>query len=178
MVSIGMTRRGFLNFVTNCLLLVLALLLLIPAVIYVLSPVGRKRGKGDADSDFVDAGPLEDIPLGEWRLLSLEVVHEDGWRQTRTRHAVWVRRQGQGVHEINVLSSNCPHLGCPVNWHSDQAKFVCPCHTGVFDAAGQKVSGPPPRDMDPLPFKVRFGRLWVRWQDFKIGVREQIPVNV
>jgi hypothetical protein len=31
--------------------------------------------------------------------------------------------------------------------------------------------------MDPLPFEVRAGRLRVRWQDFKIGVSERIPVN-
>jgi hypothetical protein len=29
--------------------------------------------------------------------------------------------------------------------------------------------------MDPLEYEVRAGRLWVRWQDFKIGVAERIP---
>jgi hypothetical protein len=32
--------------------------------------------------------------------------------------------------------------------------------------------------MDPLEFEVRQGRLWVRWQDFKIGVPERIAVSV
>jgi hypothetical protein len=32
--------------------------------------------------------------------------------------------------------------------------------------------------MDPLEFEVRAGRLWVRWQDFKIGVAEHVPVSV
>jgi len=178
MESADTTRRGFLNVITNLLLALLALLILIPALLYVLAPLWRKRGAEGSDQGFVDAGPVADLPVGEWRLLSLEVVREDGWRQTRTLHAVWVRRQGQGDREISVLSSICPHLGCPINWHPDQARFVCPCHTGLFDAAGQKTGGPPPRDMDSLPFEVRSGRLWVRWQDFKIGVREQTPVNV
>jgi hypothetical protein len=31
--------------------------------------------------------------------------------------------------------------------------------------------------MDPLAFQVRNGRLLVRWEDFKIGVEERIPVR-
>jgi hypothetical protein len=32
--------------------------------------------------------------------------------------------------------------------------------------------------MDPLEYEVRAGRLWVRWEEFKIGVGERIPVSV
>jgi hypothetical protein len=32
--------------------------------------------------------------------------------------------------------------------------------------------------MDPLDYEVRASRLWIRWQDFKIGVAERVPVNV
>jgi hypothetical protein len=32
--------------------------------------------------------------------------------------------------------------------------------------------------MDSLNKEVRSGRLWVRWQDFKIGVKDSIAVNV
>jgi hypothetical protein len=31
--------------------------------------------------------------------------------------------------------------------------------------------------MDPLEFEVRDGRLWVRWQDFRIGVAQHVPVE-
>jgi hypothetical protein len=31
--------------------------------------------------------------------------------------------------------------------------------------------------MDPLAFQVRNRRLLVRWEDFKIGVNERIPVQ-
>jgi hypothetical protein len=31
--------------------------------------------------------------------------------------------------------------------------------------------------MDGLLFKVRAGRLWVLWQDFRIGVAEPTPVD-
>ena len=127
---------------------------------------------------FQDAGPLSEIPIGQWQLLSLEAVSQDGWKKTRQKHAIWVRRTDAREHGIIVLSSICPHLGCPVNWHPDQSQFVCPCHGGVFNTDGQHTAGPPPRSLDSLAFQVRGGHLWVRWQDFKIGVAERIPVNV
>jgi Rieske Fe-S protein len=175
MATAGTTRRGLLGFLTNALMLALALLVAIPAVAYFLGPLRRRSGGG---LDFQDVGPVADIPQGEWRLLTLETVHADGWKQTRVRHAVWVRRQGEGQQGITVFSSICPHLGCPINWHPDREQFNCPCHGGVFDATGRHTAGPPPRSMDPLEFEIRGGHLWVRWQDFKIGVAERTAVSV
>jgi hypothetical protein len=31
--------------------------------------------------------------------------------------------------------------------------------------------------MDALDYEVRADRLWVRWQDFKIGVADRVPVT-
>ena len=176
MADTGTTRRRFLDFFTGLLLAVLGLIVAIPAVGYFLAPLRRKSGA--AGPSFQDVGSVADIPLGEWRLVTLEMTHEDGWKKTRFRHAIWVRRQAEGDQGITVLSSICPHLGCPVNWHPDETRFFCPCHGGIFDLNGQHTGGPPPRAMDSLEFEVRAGRLWVRWQDFKIGVAERVPVNV
>src|SRR6266536_6078246 len=151
--------------------------LAIPDLGYFLAPLRRKSGAEGTGPAFLDAGPLSDIPVGEWRLLSLEGMQEDGWKKVPVRYAVWVRRQGEGDRGLTVLSSICPHLGCYINWHPDQSQFVCPCHGGLFAADGRHTGGPPPRAMDPLEFEVRAGRLWVRWQDFKIGVVERIPVS-
>jgi nitrite reductase/ring-hydroxylating ferredoxin subunit len=170
-------RRRFLSFCTDCLMALLGLCLAIPALGYFLSPLwGRRQGAG-SESGFADAGRVADLPVGEWRLLSLEVEQQDGWKKSHVKHAVWVRRQGKGDRDLSVLSSICPHLGCPINAHPGPRQFVCPCHGGVFDANGKNVSGPPPRAMDPLDFEVRNGRLWIRWQDFKIGVAERIAVH-
>jgi Rieske Fe-S protein len=176
MANAGTERRRFLSFVTKLLMAVIALLVAIPAVGYFLGPLRRRTGAEGAA--FQDAGPLADIPVGQWRLLSLEMVHADGWRRTRVRHAIWVRRRDESNQGIKVLSSICPHLGCPINWHPDQSEFICPCHGGIFNSDGQRTGGPPPRAMDPLEFEVRAGRLWVRWQDFKIGIAERVPVSV
>jgi Rieske Fe-S protein len=176
MANTDTSRRRFLGFVTNLLMAAIGLLVAVPALGYFLAPLRRRPGGGDAGPAFADAGPLSDIPAGQWRLLSLELVSQDGWKKTRVRQAVWVRREGD--RGVTVLSSICPHLGCPVNWHPDQSQFVCPCHGGLFNADGRNIGGPPPRPMDPLEFEIRAGRLWVRWQDFKIGVAERVPVSV
>jgi Rieske Fe-S protein len=178
MANTGSDRRRFLGFLTNLLMAVLALLVAIPGVAYFVGPLRRQSGPEGAGPTFQDAGPLSEIPVGQWRLLSVEMVHADGWKKTRLRHAIWVRRQDESAQGITVLSSICPHLGCPINWHPDQSQFVCPCHGGIFNPDGQHTGGPPPRAMDPLEFEVRAGRLWVRWQDFRIGVAERVPVSV
>jgi Rieske Fe-S protein len=177
MPETGSGRRTFLSFCTGGLLTFLGLLIAVPVIRYLWAPLRGNEGGEGTGSHFVDVGSLTDIPQGEWRLRLVEAVQQDGWKRTRVRHSVWVRRDGEGEQGVKVLSSLCPHLGCPINWHTDQAHFDCPCHGGVFDATGRQVSGPPPRSMDPLDFQVRAGRLWVRWQEFRIGVAERVPVN-
>jgi menaquinol-cytochrome c reductase iron-sulfur subunit len=169
-------RRRFLGLLTAFLMGLLALVVAFPAVAYFLAPLRRNSGAGGLEPAFQDIGPIADLPLGEWRLVSLEIVQADGWKKSRVRHALWVRREADG--KPKVLSSICTHLGCPINWHPDQSQFFCPCHGGVFDPNGRQISGPPPRAMDSLEYEVREGRLWVRWQDFKIGVAERVSVNV
>jgi Rieske Fe-S protein len=179
MPNIGSNRRRFLSFFTGMVMAVIGLLVAMPAVAYFLGPLRRKTlSEGAAGPAFQDAGPLSDTPVGPWRLVSLEMVHQDGWKKTKMKHAVWVRRHSEGNQGITVLSSTCPHLGCPINWHPDQSQFICPCHGGIFNIDGRQTGGPPPRAMDPLEFEVRAGRLWVRWEDFKIGVAERVPVSV
>lgn len=177
MPNAGTNRRGFLSLCTKALTAVIGLMVAVPALGYFFAPLRRKHGAVTAGSAFMDMGALADYPAGEWCLRVLEMAHEDGWKKTRVRHAVWVRRRQDNESAIDVLSSICPHLGCPVNWHPEQAHFVCPCHGGIFQIDGRPIAGPAPRSMDPLDFEVRAGRLWVRWQDFKIGVAERVPVS-
>ena len=158
-------------------LLALGLLLAVPALAYFFAPLRSRREGNGAGGVFVDAGPVADLPGGQWHLRAVEVPRQDAWKKTRFPHAVWVRREGKGDPEITVLSSLCPHLGCPIDWHPDQEQFVCPCHRGTFDPSGRRAAGPPPRSMDRLAHEVRGGRLWVRWQEFKIGVADRVPVS-
>ena len=178
MVTPTTDRRRFLHLCTDALLAIIGLLLAIPVFGYMSAPFLRKPRGESGETSYVELGPLNNLPVGEWRLLSLDVVRQDGWEKDKQRHAVWVRRDGNSQAEVLVLSPICPHLGCPVNWHSDRKEFICPCHGGTFDANGQHIAGPPPRSMDPLPYEIHDGQLSVRWEDFKIGVAQCIPVEV
>jgi Rieske Fe-S protein len=170
-------RRGFLSVCTSAVIAALGALVAIPALAYLGAPLRRKEGADGSDATFRDVGAVAELPKDQWCLRSVEEVHQDGWKKTRARHAVWVHRHGDGDESITVLSSLCPHLGCPINWHSERSQFDCPCHGGAFDTAGKHTGGPPPRSMDPLPHEVRSGRLFVQWQEFKIGTADRQLVH-
>ena len=136
MPSSGESRRLFLSLLTKALGGVIGLCLAVPAIAYVTSPLWRKRSADSPVPDFSDAGALTDLPVGEWRAVTVEVVRRDGWETTRTRRTVWVRRTSEGQDAIVVLSPICPHLGCPINWSPDRLQFVCPCHKGPSIAMG------------------------------------------
>lgn len=72
---------------------------------------------------------------------------------------------------LNVLSSSCAHLGCPVRWlvREGEGEFLCPCHGGIYNINGAYVAGPPPRDMYSYDFEVREdGTVYVR-HEFDVG---------
>jgi menaquinol-cytochrome c reductase iron-sulfur subunit len=176
MAEANIPRRGVLTFLANLALAVVGLAVAVPAVVYLWAPLKKKRPTEGPGGELVDVGPVADLPPGQWTLRTAEKVQTDGWKKTPVKHAVWVRRDAAG-DAVTVLSSICPHLGCPIAWQADRSRFACPCHGGIFDASGRQLVGPPPRSMDPLTHEVRAGRLWVRWQDFKIGVKDRVPVS-
>ncbi len=66
---------------------------------------------------------------------------------------------------LNVLSSSCAHLGCPVRWitKEGEGEFLCPCHGGIYNINGEYVGGPPPRGMYAYTSEVREdGKVYVR----------------
>ena len=44
-----------------------------------------------------------------------------------------------------------------------------PLHRGVYDIDGDVLSGPPPRPLDRLDFRIEDGDLRVNYRDFKAG---------
>jgi cytochrome b6-f complex iron-sulfur subunit len=62
---------------------------------------------------------------------------------------------------IRALSLRCTHAGCLVNWNPKERRFLCPCHGGVFDERGERVSGPPPAPLAVLKPVVRGRRIFL-----------------
>lgn len=80
----------------------------------------------------------DELELGK----GFDYIAPNGARVVIARQAVAV---GGDEREDNfiALSSVCPHLGCQVHWESQNDRFFCPCHNGVFDPQGNPVEGPP-----------------------------------
>lgn len=77
----------------------------------------------------------------------------------------------EAQESLNVLSSSCAHLGCPVRWivKEDGGEFLCPCHGGIYDINGAYVGGPPPRGMYRFTSEVREdGYIYVK-HEFDVG---------
>jgi Rieske Fe-S protein len=82
-------------------------------------------------SERIDS--LEQIPAGKG-----EVISADG-----KQIAVYRDPAGQ----LYSLSPVCTHAGCIVHWNDAERTWDCPCHGGRFSATGQRIYGPPPKDL-------------------------------
>jgi len=65
--------------------------------------------------------------------------------------AILINRPDKG---FIALSRTCTHLGCLVEYHHAQQRLICPCHAGNFDLEGNVLSGPPPKPLTAIPFKI------------------------
>jgi Rieske Fe-S protein len=77
--------------------------------------------------------------------------------------SAWLVRRSAG--DLVAFDPRCTHARCAYDW-TDQARFACLCHAGVFGIDGTVISGPPPRPLD------RFG---VRATDGSIEL--QVPAD-
>jgi Rieske Fe-S protein len=86
------------------------------------------------------------------------------------------------TENLNVMSSSCAHLGCPVRWlvREGNGLFLCPCHGGLYDINGGYIGGPPPRGLYNFTFEVREnGMLYVKHEfDIEPGLNKQRPYVV
>lgn len=91
---------------------------------------------------------------------------------------VVARRAAEGTADDFVaLSSVCPHLGCQVHWESQNNRFFCPCHNGVFDPEGVAIEGPPKaagQSLADYPLKVESGLLFIEVPVVGLGSPEEV----
>lgn len=62
---------------------------------------------------------------------------------------------------VRALDSTCTHLGCRTRFNPDSSRIECPCHGGMYDAAGRVIGGPPPSPLRTLPTRVENDRVFV-----------------
>ncbi len=168
----GVSRREFLQLAISAIGVFIASALGIPIVGYLLSPALKR-----ATPEWTQLGPLSDFAVGVPKQVPFTRFRRDGWIERPDNLAVWVWRKSET--EVMVYNSHCTHLGCAYNWMTQgqhKNHFFSPCHDGVFALDGTVISGPPPRPLDRLETKVEDGIVSIIYKDFRLGIREKIPV--
>jgi Rieske Fe-S protein len=143
-------RRAFFQWLTYGLGAVAAAAVGIPFVGYLF-------GARKAPIEWLPLGPVADFPQNQTRRVTFDNLIRQPWDGVIARTGVYVRYKGrddEGKHTFLVLAANCAHLGCPVEWFQESGLFMCPCHGGVYDANGDRASGPPPRGLYPCVYDV------------------------
>lgn len=153
--SDGLSRRRILLKIGMLFNGAVGVLLGIPIVRYVLSPV--MRGQSSNNESWVSLGSVDHFPSGETRLATYRHPSAQPLDGDTAEIPCWVRHT-DGNH-FQVFAINCAHLGCPVRWFPQSGLFMCPCHGGAYYADGSRASGPPERGLFEYPFRILDGNL-------------------
>jgi cytochrome b6-f complex iron-sulfur subunit len=143
------SRREFIKKALTGLLALLGFGSLFP-IIRILSPVNKKN----KDFVFFPLMPEEEIPRSGVKKVELTYAVSGKDRKAR----VFIVSSLRGM---TILSATCSHLGCLVNYHKERREFICPCHGGRYNLAGEPVAGPPPAPLNSLPFKLDKGMVLI-----------------
>ena len=154
----GITRRDLFVKIGILLNGIVGVILAVPIVRYLLSPVARERKAGYAS--WIPLGNLEQFPSGETRLATYRNPVVNASDGDTANIACWVRHvEGQ---TFQIFAINCAHLGCPVRWFPQSSLFMCPCHGGVYYQDGSRASGPPERGLFEYHYKIDSGKLLIK----------------
>ena len=139
-----MNRRTFLTRATAALGGLIGMLLAVPVVGFLLSPLLRRL---EHEEQWIEVTfrPVE-YPAAVY----VQFKRRDGWQQRTIRTRVYLTAQGG---EVKAISPRCTHLGCQVSWNAGREQFLCPCHGGVYNSQGEVVAGPPPEPLAYLPVR-------------------------
>lgn len=151
-------RRTFLTVLSGILGAIAAALVGVPVVGYVFAIRRRK-------TYWVDLGSVDDFKVGHTQTATFDNPLKQPWDGITAMTNCFVRNQGpseDGSENFLVLCINCAHLGCPVSWFPQSGLFLCPCHGGVYYEDGSHASGPPPRGLYHIVWRVRAGRLEIQ----------------
>ena len=92
----------------------------------------KKKGREAAFDDVITTGHKDDFKKGSVTAF-------------RRGQFYLVRFDDGG---FMALSRKCTHLGCSVPWVESEKRFICPCHSSVFNIKGEVLQSPAPRPLD------------------------------
>ena len=119
------------------------------------APILERGRQGSIGNTLDEESPRQPAFLDDWN------------GETLTQEQI-----DEATQSLNVLSSSCAHLGCPVRWTEEKRLFLCPCHGGLYDINGGWYGGPPPRGLYEYTYEVREdGNIYVKHEfDVQPGI--------
>jgi Rieske Fe-S protein len=149
------SRRKLLGWLVGIINFGVASAIVGPTLGFIGAPLKRKK----ENAIWIPVLKEEELAEGATCSVNYQLDVEDGYMTSPRTYSVYLHRKGGKVF---AYDPSCPHLGCHVEFKARKKRYVCPCHGGVFDEDGNRVSGPPPRGLTQIATKVEGGRLWVR----------------
>jgi menaquinol-cytochrome c reductase iron-sulfur subunit len=153
------TRRRFMTGVANGAGGIAVAAFALPALGFAIGPIFKEEKR-----TWEDIGAIEAFSENNYTPVVVTVTPGVGEVGKTT---AYVRKRNPAIDTDRydsttpyiAISTRCAHVGCPVRWIDAAERFVCPCHGGVYDLLGRRVSGPPVRPLDRFPTRVRSGRV-------------------
>jgi Rieske Fe-S protein len=151
------TRRRFMNIGGQAAGGIAAASFLLPALGFAVGPIFKS-----APHTWETVGPVSDFPEDNYIPVVITITPGIGEAGKTT---AYVRKRNPALDTDKAdrdaafiaISTRCAHLGCPVRWVDAAARFICPCHGGVYDLLGRRVGGPPVRPLDRFYTRVENG---------------------
>jgi Rieske Fe-S protein len=111
-----------------------------------------------ADDGWKSLGEVSEMAGEDPIEKTVAVTCRSGWSKTVEDVSVYVLPH----HDNKVLSSVCPHEGCPIVWEDETKKFLCPCHDSYFSDNGERLTGPAKKDLTEYETRVENGKLQIK----------------
>ncbi len=168
-------RRSFLGLLAGAIGVVVGAAASIPGLGFLAHPLRTKTVSGGEEPVRV-AAP-DDVRPGRPLRVNVYGQRRDGWTRIDRMKlgAAWLMRTPEG--RVRAFSTVCPHLGCGIDWDEKSEKFHCPCHNSGFGLDGRCLYGPSPRGLDELEVATTATEIRVRYQRFKVAVKEKEPIG-
>jgi Rieske Fe-S protein len=155
------TRRRFMTATVHTGGAIAMAAFTLPALGFAIGPIFDAR-----EVRWESVGPIADFPDSTYipRTVTISPGIGDVGKTT-----VYVRKYNAKLDSTPqdqysayiAISTRCMHLGCPVRFVTASARFICPCHGGVYDFEGKRTGGPPVRPLDRFYTRVRNGNVEV-----------------
>jgi menaquinol-cytochrome c reductase iron-sulfur subunit len=141
-----------------------------PALAYVAYPLGNVTVSGS--EGFIKVGKSGQFKAGHPVKVDVFADKKDAWNRVVDVKvgSAWIVREESG---LKAYSTVCPHLGCAIDYESEDAKFKCPCHHSTFAMTGKVEGGPAPREMDLLEVEEKDGNVAVKYVRYRQGISEK-----